>query len=81
MSAPLRLCKDCKHFHPAHAGPPMCVHPSSVFVHPVDVITGNTPPPSPMTCSQARLLPADRDGYCGREGLHWEPAEIGFGDP
>lgn len=83
---PNRFCKDCRHFDPGDAPErPMCAHPTSVFVRGIDPVTGVDRPPQRLTCYQARWLRADAsDGYCGREGVHWQPRRppepVGFVD-
>jgi hypothetical protein len=71
MSGAIRLCKDCRWIEvrvPDDALSAVCLHPTSLRQPKADVLTGETPPPQPLPCSEARLI-----GDCGAEGKHWEP--------
>lgn len=64
-----RLCKDCRYAAritaPSDAWP--CVHESSIVVPGQDLVTGEIPGPSRLSCSNARNSPlAGRCGAAGR---------------
>jgi len=77
MSGATRLCRDCRWIEvrvPDDALSAVCLHPTSLRQPQADVRTGETPPPQPFPCSQARLM-----GDCGPEGKYLEsPTPPGF---
>lgn len=81
-TAPARFCKDCRWIEQRDPANPLgqrdvvCGHPSAIRGAEIDPVTGEQTGPRKISCWLERTL-----GHCGPEGKHWEPAEIGFGDP
>jgi hypothetical protein len=70
MSGEIRLCRDCRWIEvrvPDDALSAVCLHPTSLRQPRAAVLTGETPPPQPLRCSEARLM-----GDCGPEGNYLE---------
>ena len=80
MSAPLRLCMDCRWFLPQGGDKrPKCGHASAILPGGTDLLHGKPSAPVVLPCHFARSQ-WGTFGTCGPGGRFWEPREIGFGD-
>ena len=70
----MKLCKDCRWIRPRDGEPPLCGHPTSVSPTDISRVTGEPIPSHRYTCADMRYFAA-WGGFCGSEGLHWEPAD------
>jgi hypothetical protein len=76
----MKLCKHCRWIRPRDGDQPLCGHPTSVSPADTSLVTGDPIPSHPYTCTDMRYFHA-WGGYCGSEGVHWEPADaapVGF---
>lgn len=68
----VHLCLDCRFAEIEPLQTWHCLHPSSLYQPPRDVVTGRTPEPYRLTCESARTMTLKGD-LCGLAGRHWAP--------
>lgn len=69
MTAPLKLCKDCKWYKRELTDPSLCTHPKSGETH-TDLVEGNIKRFF-ISCWSMRCKLSEHGG-CGNEGKLWE---------